>query len=161
MSLLRVENLGKSFGGNRAVDGIHFEVAAGELLALIGPNGAGKSTTFNMVNGQLRPDSGSVKLDGVDLGGLKPRQIWQMGVSRTFQIAETFASLTVVENCASAVWPDFLHAAIAVPELSPCARRATAARIVCAGESESDGYGGARQFKLAAESPAFGGAAGL
>ena len=98
MSLLRVENLGKSFGGNRAVDGIQFEVAPGELLALIGPNGAGKSTTFNMVNGQLRPDSGSVKLDGVDLVGLKPRQIWQMGVSRTFQIAETFASLTVVEN---------------------------------------------------------------
>ncbi|MEY2803764.1 MAG: hypothetical protein RL657_1100 [Pseudomonadota bacterium] len=98
MSLLRVENLGKSFGGNRAVDGIHFEVAPGELLALIGPNGAGKSTTFNMVNGQLQPDSGSVQLEGVDLVGLKPRQIWQMGVSRTFQIAETFASLTVVEN---------------------------------------------------------------
>jgi branched-chain amino acid transport system ATP-binding protein len=98
MSLLKVSNLGKSFGGNRAVDGIHFEVASGELLALIGPNGAGKSTTFNMVNGQLRPDSGSVQLAGVDLVGLKPRQIWQMGVSRTFQIAETFASLTVVEN---------------------------------------------------------------
>ncbi len=98
MSLLHVENLGKSFGGNRAVDGIHFQVAPGELLALIGPNGAGKSTTFNMVNGQLRPDSGFVRLDGVDLVGLKPRQIWQMGVSRTFQIAETFASLTVVEN---------------------------------------------------------------
>jgi branched-chain amino acid transport system ATP-binding protein len=98
MSLLKVSNLGKSFGGNRAVDGIHFEVASGELLALIGPNGAGKSTTFNMVNGQLRPESGSVQLAGVDLVGLKPRQIWQMGVSRTFQIAETFASLTVVEN---------------------------------------------------------------
>ena len=98
MSLLHVENLGKSFGGNRAVDGIHFQVAPGELLALIGPNGAGKSTTFNMVNGRLRPDSGFVRLDGVDLVGLKPRQIWQMGVSRTFQIAETFASLTVVEN---------------------------------------------------------------
>jgi branched-chain amino acid transport system ATP-binding protein len=98
MSLLQVENLGKSFGGNRAVDGIHFQVAPGELLALIGPNGAGKSTTFNMVNGQLRPDSGFVRLDGIDLVGLKPRQIWQMGVSRTFQIAETFASLTVVEN---------------------------------------------------------------
>ncbi len=98
MSLLRVENLGKSFGGNRAVDGINFQVAPGELLALIGPNGAGKSTTFNMVNGQLRPDSGSVQLEGTDLVGLKPRQIWQMGVSRTFQIAETFASLTVGEN---------------------------------------------------------------
>ena len=98
MSLLRVENLGKSFGGNRAVDGIHFEVATGELLALIGPNGAGKSTTFNMVNGQLHPDSGSIQLDGQELIGRRPREVWQMGVSRTFQIAETFSSLTVAEN---------------------------------------------------------------
>ena len=85
MSLLKVTGLGKSFGGVKAVDGIHFELAAGELLALIGPNGAGKSTTFNMVNGQ-------------ELVGRKPRDIWRMGVGRTFQIAETFASLTVVEN---------------------------------------------------------------
>jgi branched-chain amino acid transport system ATP-binding protein len=98
MSLLKVQGLGKSFGGNRAVDGISFQVARGELLALIGPNGAGKSTTFNMVNGQLAADSGSVQLDGHELRGLKPRQIWQRGVGRTFQIAETFASLTVVEN---------------------------------------------------------------
>ena len=98
MSLLEVSNLGKSFGGNRAVDGISFSVAPGELLALIGPNGAGKSTTFNMVNGQLAADSGSVKLAGVELLGLKPRQIWKQGVGRTFQIAETFASLAVVEN---------------------------------------------------------------
>ena len=56
MSLLKVSGLGKSFGGVRAVDGVHFELAPGELLALIGPNGAGKSTTFNMVNGQLRAD---------------------------------------------------------------------------------------------------------
>jgi branched-chain amino acid transport system ATP-binding protein len=98
MSLLQVKGLGKSFGGVRAVDGIDFDLAAGELLALIGPNGAGKSTTFNMVNGQLRCDSGSIQLNGQELVGLKPRQIWRMGVSRTFQIAETFASLTVVEN---------------------------------------------------------------
>ena len=98
MSLLQVQGLGKSFGGNRAVDGISFNVAAGELLALIGPNGAGKSTTFNMVNGQLRPDSGSIRLDGTELIGRKPREIWKLGVGRTFQIAETFASLTVVEN---------------------------------------------------------------
>ena len=98
MALLKVTNLGKSFGGNRAVDGVSFEVAAGELLALIGPNGAGKSTTFNMVNGQLRADSGSINLDGKELIGRKPRDIWHMGVGRTFQIAETFASLTVVEN---------------------------------------------------------------
>ena len=90
--------LGKSFGGNRAVDGIDFTLDRGELLALIGPNGAGKSTTFNMVNGQLRADSGSIRLDGVELIGRKPRDIWRRGVGRTFQIAATFASLTVVEN---------------------------------------------------------------
>jgi branched-chain amino acid transport system ATP-binding protein len=98
MSLLKVTNLGKSFGGIKAVDDISFELAAGELLALIGPNGAGKSTTFNMVNGQLRAGTGSIQLDGQELIGLTPREIWRLGVSRTFQIAETFASLTVVEN---------------------------------------------------------------
>ena len=98
MSLLKVTNLGKSFGGVKAVDGISFDLAAGELLALIGPNGAGKSTTFNMVNGQLRADVGSITLDGRELLGLAPPDIWRLGVSRTFQIAETFLSLTVVEN---------------------------------------------------------------
>ena len=98
MSLLSVRALAKAFGGNRAVDGVSFELAAGELLALIGPNGAGKSTTFNMVNGQLRADSGSIRLEGVELLGLRPREIWRLGVGRTFQIAETFASLSVIEN---------------------------------------------------------------
>jgi len=98
MSLLKVSGLGKSFGGVKAVDGISFELAAGELLAMIGPNGAGKSTTFNMVNGQLRAGTGSIQLDGQELIGLTPREIWRLGVSRTFQIAETFSSLTVVEN---------------------------------------------------------------
>ena len=98
MSLLSVRALGKSFGGNRAVDGVSFELAAGELLAMIGPNGAGKSTTFNMLNGQLAPDAGSVTLMGQSLAGLPPREIWKRGVGRTFQIAQTFASLTVVEN---------------------------------------------------------------
>ena len=98
MSLLKVSGLGKSFGGVRAVDDVSFELAPGELLALIGPNGAGKSTTFNMVNGQLRADTGSILLDGHELIGKTPREIWRLGVSRTFQIAETFASLTVVEN---------------------------------------------------------------
>ena len=96
--LLQVNNLGKSFGGVKAVDGISFDLAAGELLALIGPNGAGKSTTFNMVNGQLAADQGSILLDGQELVGRKPRAIWRLGVGRTFQIAETFASLTVIEN---------------------------------------------------------------
>jgi branched-chain amino acid transport system ATP-binding protein len=106
MSLLRVQGLGKSFGGNRAVDDVSFSVAPGELLALIGPNGAGKSTTFNMVNGQLNPDSGSIQLDGQELIGRRPREVWQMGVSRTFQIAETFSSLTVAENVQMALLSD-------------------------------------------------------
>jgi branched-chain amino acid transport system ATP-binding protein len=96
--LLQVSGLGKSFGGVRAVDGIDFDIAPGELLALIGPNGAGKSTTFNMVNGQLRADRGSIKLQGRELIGLAPRAIWKLGVGRTFQIAQTFASLSVLEN---------------------------------------------------------------
>ena len=98
MSLLEVSGLGKSFGGNRAVDDVSFELAPGELLALIGPNGAGKTTTFNMVGGQLRADTGSVRLAGTELIGRRPRDVWRLGVSRTFQIAETFASLTVIEN---------------------------------------------------------------
>ncbi len=98
MSLLRVVGLRKSFGGVSAVDGVDFELGAGELLALIGPNGAGKSTTFNLLNGQLRADSGSALLDGRELVGLKPREVCRLGVGRTFQIAATFASLSVVEN---------------------------------------------------------------
>lgn len=98
MSLLEVRGLGKSFGGVEALAGVGFELAAGELLALIGPNGAGKSTLFNLLSGQLPADRGSILLDGQQLRGRKPRQIWRLGVGRTFQIAETFASLTVCEN---------------------------------------------------------------
>jgi branched-chain amino acid transport system ATP-binding protein len=96
--MLQVDNLAKFFGGVRAVDGISFQVAPGELLALIGPNGAGKSTCFNLLNGQLTPDSGSVKLDGRDITGAKPRAIWRMGVGRTFQVTATFGSMSVREN---------------------------------------------------------------
>ncbi|WP_160121537.1 ABC transporter ATP-binding protein [Rhodovarius lipocyclicus] len=98
MTLLVVENLAKSFGGVHAVQGVSFSLAAGELLALIGPNGAGKSTCFNMLNGQLRPDKGRVVLNGQEITGKLPRQVWRMGVGRTFQITATFASLPVIEN---------------------------------------------------------------
>jgi branched-chain amino acid transport system ATP-binding protein len=96
--LLEVKGLSKSFGGVRAVSGLDFEVRAGELLALIGPNGAGKSTCFNMLNGQLKCDSGSVQFEGQSIAGLKPREIWRRGVGRTFQITATFSSMTVREN---------------------------------------------------------------
>ncbi len=96
--MLSVSGLGKSFGGVRAVDGVGFSVAAGEMLAMIGPNGAGKSTCFNMLNGQLRPDAGRIALAGVDITGMRPRAVWRRGVGRTFQITATFASMTVREN---------------------------------------------------------------
>lgn len=98
MSRLEVTDLARGFGGVQAVCGVSFTLESGELLALIGPNGAGKSTCFNLLNGQLRPDSGRVRLDGVDLVGLPPRRIWAMGVGRTFQITATFATMTVAEN---------------------------------------------------------------
>jgi branched-chain amino acid transport system ATP-binding protein len=98
MTLLQVTNIAKSFGGVKAVDDVSFDLPAGQLLALLGPNGAGKSTCFNMVNGQLRPNAGSIKFDGHELIGMQPRDIWRLGVGRTFQIAATFSSMTVVEN---------------------------------------------------------------
>ena len=98
MSLLEVRQLSKRFGGNTAVDQVSFDLNPGELLALIGPNGAGKSTTFNMVGGQLAASGGSVRLEGRELLGLGSRRIAHLGVGRTFQIAATFSSLTVLEN---------------------------------------------------------------
>ncbi len=98
MSLLEVRGLSKSFGGVKAVSALDFDVRAGELLALIGPNGAGKTTCFNMLNGQLKPNAGSVALAGKLITGLHPRQIWRHGVGRTFQITATFSSMTVREN---------------------------------------------------------------
>ncbi len=97
-AVLSVRGLSKAFGGVQAVSGVAFDVEAGRLLALIGPNGAGKTTCFNLLNGQLVPDAGSVKLDGRELVGLSPRRIWRLGVGRTFQITATFASMTVLEN---------------------------------------------------------------
>jgi branched-chain amino acid transport system ATP-binding protein len=98
MSLLEVRQLSKAFGGVRAVDKVSFSLEAGELLALIGPNGAGKSTCFNMLNGQLASDAGDVVLEGRRISGLKPREVWRLGVGRTFQITATFSSMTVREN---------------------------------------------------------------
>jgi branched-chain amino acid transport system ATP-binding protein len=98
LSVLAVEGLAKSFAGVHAVRGVSFAVAVGELLALIGPNGAGKTTCFNMLNGQLAADGGSVRFEGRELLGLAPRQVWRLGVGRTFQITATFASMTVREN---------------------------------------------------------------
>jgi branched-chain amino acid transport system ATP-binding protein len=98
MSILAVEHLGKSYSGFQAVNNVSFVVQAGEMLALIGPNGAGKSTCFNMINGQLAPSAGRIRMFGRDVTGAPARDIWRLGVGRTFQIAATFGSMTVAEN---------------------------------------------------------------
>ncbi len=98
MSLLSVEGLEKSFGGVVAARNVTFAVETGRLLAVIGPKGAGKSTIFNMVGGQLKPDRGRVMLGEQDITGLAPRHIWRLGLGRTFQVAQTFVSMTVAEN---------------------------------------------------------------
>ena len=96
--LLSVEGLTKSYGGVHAVRGVSFALKPGEILALIGPNGAGKSTCFDMLNGQKSPDSGRIMLLGKDTTGRAPREIWRLGVGRTFQITATFPTMTVREN---------------------------------------------------------------
>jgi branched-chain amino acid transport system ATP-binding protein len=98
MSVLSVTNLSKAYGGVQAVNGVSFQVAGGELLAMIGPNGAGKTTCFNMLNGQIAADGGEVRFQGRSLAGLAPREIWRLGVGRTFQITATFGSMSVREN---------------------------------------------------------------
>jgi branched-chain amino acid transport system ATP-binding protein len=96
--LLSVEGLSKSYGGVHAVRGVSFALRSGEILALIGPNGAGKSTCFDMLNGQTAPDAGRVNLLGKDTVGMRPREVWRLGVGRTFQITATFPTMTVREN---------------------------------------------------------------
>lgn len=98
MSILTVSQVSKSYGGVRAVDDVSFMLDRGQMIALIGPNGAGKSTCFNILNGQIAPNTGSVIFDGTELIGMQPRDIWRLGVGRTFQVPETYGSMTVREN---------------------------------------------------------------
>lgn len=98
MALLEVERLSKSFGGLRATNDVSFEVNEGEIVSIIGPNGAGKSTVFNLITGVYRPDSGDVRFEGKSVVGLKPNQIVDRGIARTFQNLRLFTNMTVLEN---------------------------------------------------------------
>ncbi|MCY3616325.1 MAG: ABC transporter ATP-binding protein [Acidimicrobiaceae bacterium] len=100
---LRVERVSRSFGGLRAVDGISFDVAAGEHLAVLGPNGAGKSTLFNVICGDLLPDSGRVLLNGEDVTSLALHHRVRRGLGRTYQTSSVFAGLSVAEHIALAL----------------------------------------------------------
>src|SRR4051794_16866950 len=109
--LLQVRDAIKRYGAVEALAGVSFDVCANETVAVIGPNGAGKSTLFNVINGQLAADAGTVRLDGALVSGLPPRRIAASGVARTFQVPAVFASMTVAENVALArslaasIWP--------------------------------------------------------
>src|SRR5271165_5894399 len=96
--MLTVEGLSKRFGGFLAVNQVSFEVRAGEILGLIGPNGSGKSTTFNLIAGNLRPSSGSIRLDGKEIAGESAHVICHQGIGRTFQIPRPFRKLSLLEN---------------------------------------------------------------
>lgn len=96
--MIVVENLHKHFGGVRAVNGVNLSIQPNTITGLIGPNGAGKTTLFNVIAGLYQPTSGKVTLDGQDITGLKPHELFHKGVLRTFQLAHEFATLTVREN---------------------------------------------------------------
>ena len=98
--MLEARHLSISFGGLKAVADVSLAVPAGKITALIGPNGAGKSTLFGLVSGFLKPDSGSVLLEGRDITGVKPHAVCRLGMTRTFQIVQPFAQQTVRENIA-------------------------------------------------------------
>jgi len=102
--MLTVEGLSKRFGGFLAVNQVSFEVREGEILGLIGPNGSGKSTTFNLIAGNLRPTSGSIRLEGTEIGGLSAYAICHQGIARTFQIPRPFRKLSLLENVTLAAY---------------------------------------------------------
>ncbi len=96
--MIRIDGVSKYFGGLKAVDGTSFNIAKGSITGLIGPNGAGKTTLFNIVAGLYTPTHGHIYLDGKDITGLKPHELFHQGLLRTFQIAHEFSNLTVTEN---------------------------------------------------------------
>lgn len=98
MTLLKVNNMSKLFGGLKAVSNFNMEIAAGELIGLIGPNGAGKTTAFNLLTGVYVPTTGEIEFDGQSLIGLKPYEINQRGIARTFQNIRLFSELSVIDN---------------------------------------------------------------
>ena len=98
MSLLRVQDLTKRFGGLLAVNDVSFDVEEGEILAVIGPNGAGKSTLFKLIASFLKPTAGQVLFNGERISGQKPHLVAQKGVVRTFQETTVFKEMTALEN---------------------------------------------------------------
>jgi branched-chain amino acid transport system ATP-binding protein len=98
MPLLEIKEVARSFGGLKAIDGLDMHVDEGEILSVIGPNGAGKTTFFNLITGFFRPDAGEILFNGTNIVGLRPSQILELGIARTFQNVRLFPTMTVREN---------------------------------------------------------------
>ena len=96
--MLQISKINKSFGGLKVLNDLSLKIEKGSISGLIGPNGAGKTTLFNVINGSIKPDSGSVQLNNYELIGLQPHELFEIGVLRTFQIPHEFFSLTVLDN---------------------------------------------------------------
>lgn len=96
--MIEIKNLYKNFGGIQAINNVSLEIKKSSITALIGPNGAGKTTLFNIINGSIKPDFGSIELNNINITGYEPHQLFDLGVLRTFQIAHEFSSLTVRDN---------------------------------------------------------------
>ncbi|HHI71562.1 MAG TPA: ABC transporter ATP-binding protein [Rhodobacteraceae bacterium] len=115
--MIVIEDVVKQFGGFRAVDGATMQIAKGSITGLIGPNGAGKTTLFNVIAGVLKPTSGRVTMQGEDITGLPPHELFHKGLLRTFQIAHEFSSMTVRENLmmvpggqsGESIWNSWFH----------------------------------------------------
>jgi branched-chain amino acid transport system ATP-binding protein len=113
--VLSVHGLDKRFGAVVAADALTLDIAAGQRVSLIGANGAGKTSFVNMVTGYLKPDSGAISLDGMDLAGRAPREIAKLGISRSFQIPQLFIDLTASENLGVALSGAGRHGAMRQP----------------------------------------------
>jgi branched-chain amino acid transport system ATP-binding protein len=131
---LQVKDLKKHFGGIKAVDGCSFDLPKGRISGLIGPNGSGKTTTFNLMTGVLGADSGEVVYQGENIANLRPYQIFNKGISRTFQITRVYREMTVFENMLSA-------SSMRVPEIQARERAETLLEFVTLTKLRGE-YGG-------------------
>jgi branched-chain amino acid transport system ATP-binding protein len=131
-TLLEIRGISKAFGGLQAVSNFDLHVKEGDIVGIIGPNGAGKTTVFNLITGFIHPDSGDVLLRGENITRLKPFQVVNRGMARTFQLVDLFKELTVLENM---MIPCFSHRA--------CCKRSEACRP---GEKEEKSHDSAMRF---------------
>jgi branched-chain amino acid transport system ATP-binding protein len=151
--MLQVKNITRRFGGLIAVNGISFDVGAGEVVSVVGPNGAGKTTLFNLITGVLKPDGGRVLLDGQDVTGTPPDRLAGMGIARTFQNIRLFGHLNALENVMTGQIAG-LHSGVL--DVLTCSRRDRADRreMVERAEALLDWVGvGANRFRLPGELP--------